>query len=81
MSKNSIHISHPDFSKVPKYLFWDTDFDAIDWRTKYIAVIRRVFERGDEIAKEEIKKFYGEELVSKTLSKTSIRPMRLYINK
>ena len=22
---------HPDFSKIPRFLFWDTNFDEIDW--------------------------------------------------
>lgn len=75
------NLAHPNFSKIPKYLFWDTDFDTIDWKAKAIAVIRRVNERGDDIAKEEIRRFYGEELVKKVLSKQSTRPMKLYINK
>ena len=22
---------HPDFSKIQRFLFWDTNFDEIDW--------------------------------------------------
>lgn len=71
---------HPDFSKVPRFLFWDTDFDAIDWKNKYIAVIKRVFERGDDEAKKEIERFYGKDLILKTLNPKSSKPIRLYIN-
>lgn len=73
--------AHPDFSKIPKFLFWDTDFDAINWKQKSTAVIKRIFERGDEAAKEEAIRFYGIELIKKVLSSQSSNPMKLYINK
>lgn len=72
---------HPDFSKIPRFLFWDTNFDEIDWKKKYVAVIKRVFERGDDEAKIEIEKFYGEELIKNVLNSKSTKPMHLHINK
>ncbi|WP_379964690.1 DUF6922 domain-containing protein [Epilithonimonas sp. UC225_85] len=72
---------HPDFSKIPRFLFWDTNFDEIDWKNKSTAVIRRVFERGNEEAKLEIEKFYGKDLVINVLNSNKIKPMRLHINK
>src|ERR1700678_2284711 len=30
---------HPDFSKLRRILFWDTDFDKIDWQQQQNAVI------------------------------------------
>lgn len=54
---------HPDFSIIREILFWDTDFHKIDWDTKYHAVIRRVFERGNAEEKREILHFYGKEKV------------------
>ncbi|WP_312196253.1 DUF6922 domain-containing protein [Epilithonimonas vandammei] len=72
---------HPDFSKIPRFLFWDTNFDEIDWKNKYVAVIKRVFERGDEEAKIEIEKFYGKELIISVLNSKSTKPMHLHINK
>ena len=72
---------HPDFSKIPRFLFWDTNFDEIDWKNKYVAVIKRVFERGDEEAKIEIEKFYGKELIKSVLDSKSTKPMHLHINK
>ena len=71
---------HPDFSKIPRFLFWDTNFDEIDWKNKYVAVIKRVFERGDEEAKIEIEKFYGKELIKSVLNSKSTKPMHLHIN-
>ena len=72
---------HPDFSKIPRFLFWDTNFDEIDWKNKYVAVVKRVFERGDEEAKIEIEKFYGKELIKSVLNSKSTKPMHLHINK
>ncbi|NDV93311.1 addiction module antidote protein, HigA family [Dysgonomonas sp. 521] len=44
---------------IRKMLFWDTDFEKIDWGRYRKAVIQRVFERGNEAEKEEIIRFYG----------------------
>jgi addiction module HigA family antidote len=44
---------------IRKMLFWDTDFDKIDWGRYRKAVIQRVLERGNEAEKEEIIRFYG----------------------
>ena len=49
----------PDLSKFRRVLFWDTDFDAIDWHMKKRAVIKRVFERGNNQEREEVIRFYG----------------------
>lgn len=46
LKRNSAH--HPDFSIIRKALFWDTDFDKIDWEKKYKSIIKRVFERGSD---------------------------------
>jgi len=58
---------HPDFTKLRRVLFWDTKMENIDWEKQKKAVIKRVFERGDEIEKEEIIRFYGQETVNKIL--------------
>ena len=44
---------------IRKVLFWDTDFDKIDWGCYRNAVIERVLERGDEAEKKEIARYYG----------------------
>jgi hypothetical protein len=54
--------SKEKYSKNPnikKSLFWDTDFDKIDWERYKKAVINRVWERGSKEEKEEIAHFYG----------------------
>lgn len=67
--KQKINLNYkPDTSKIRKVLFWDTDFEKIDWHQKMIAVIQRVWERGNEEEKQEIRRFYGNEAVEKALS-------------
>lgn len=49
----------PNLSKFRMSLFWDTDFSKIDWEQQYKAIIRRVFERGNEEEQNELARFYG----------------------
>ncbi len=44
---------------IRKMLFWDTDFDTIDWGRYRKAVVQRILERGNEAEKAEIIRFYG----------------------
>lgn len=44
---------------IRKSLFWDSDFNKIDWEKYKKAVITRVWERGNQSEKEEIARFYG----------------------
>lgn len=59
----------PDLSKIRKILFWDTDFNKIDWVRNRSAIIKRILERGNEIELKEIISFYGEEAISIELMK------------
>lgn len=45
-------------SAICRSLFWDTDFDTINWGRYKRAVIARVIERGNEAEKLEIARFY-----------------------
>ena len=74
---NSTH--HPDFTIIGKALFWDTDFDKIDWEKKYKAIIKRVFERGDDLQKQEIMRFYGRDKVKMATGKAAVKNSRLPI--
>lgn len=58
----------PAISKLRRILFWDTRIESIDWQRQYKAVIRRVFERGNEQEKKEIIRFYGKTKVDQFLS-------------
>jgi len=60
----------PDTSKLRPILFWDTQMDKINWTTQKEAIIKRVFERGNEVEKEEISRFYGIETINKILVKS-----------
>jgi len=55
--------SKPDLTKLRRVLFWDTKMENIEWEKQKKSVIKRVFERGNEIEKEEIVRFYGQENV------------------
>jgi plasmid maintenance system antidote protein VapI len=68
----------PNLSVLRKTLFWDTEFDKIDWTRNYKAVIKRVFERGNEIEKNEIINFYGKDKISEALNSTTTLPMNLH---
>lgn len=58
LNRNKIN-QNPDLSKIRKVLFWDTDMSKIDWQKQKKAVIQRIFERGNEIERKEIIRFYG----------------------
>ena len=57
----------PTISKLRRVLFWDTNFDKIDWELQKEAVIKRVFERGNEKEKKELTRFYGKEVINKII--------------
>lgn len=49
---------YPNKPNIRKILFWDIDFDRINWGMYKNAVIKRVLERGNMQEVEEIKRFY-----------------------
>lgn len=57
----------PNLKLIRPVLFWDTKFENIDWIKQKKAVIKRVFERGNEDEKNEIKRYYGEAAVKKIM--------------
>ena len=72
--KEKLGSKKPNLSLLRKSLFWDTDIDQIDWQKQSKAVIRRVFERGNETEKNEILRFYGREKVNSTISSIPRKP-------
>lgn len=58
----------PDLTKIRPALFWDTDFDKIDWNRQKRAVVKRIFERGLLGEKKEITRFYGVEMIRNILN-------------
>lgn len=65
--KRKQNTEHPDLTKLRPVLFWDTQMEKINWEKQKKAVIKRVFERGNEIEKEEIIRFYGKEVVNELI--------------
>lgn len=59
----------PDMKKLRKILFWDTDMNKINWQKNKRAVIERIFERGNQIEKDEITRFYGKSTIETILGK------------
>lgn len=71
----------PNLATIRKSLFWDTDISSIDWDKHYKAVIRRVFERGNETEKQELMHFYGNEKINTALHSVTGKPYTTYKNK
>lgn len=58
----------PNTNNFRKVLFWDTNFEEIDWNSNKKAIIKRVLERGNDKEIKEIISFYGRETISKEIS-------------
>lgn len=60
--------SRTDLPQLRPVLFWDTKINSIDWEKQKKAIIKRVFERGNEMEKKEIIRFYGAKTVDAILN-------------
>lgn len=58
----------PDIANFRSILFWDTKIDKLDWQKQYKAIIHRVFERGNDIEKTAITRFYGRTKIKSVLA-------------
>ncbi|SFD35043.1 helix-turn-helix transcriptional regulator [Algibacter pectinivorans] len=79
--KNKLEKNTPNLNLLRRSLFWDTDISKIDWQKQSVAVIKRVFERGNDIEKEEIKRFYSNEKIEEALAQGIRKPYTIYRNK
>lgn len=66
-TNSMLGIAHPDISKFRKALFWDTDFDTLEWQRNSEWIIQRVFEYGNESEIKETIRFYGKRKIINTL--------------
>lgn len=66
--KKKQQVDTPDLSKLRSVLFWDTNMSSINWEKQKNAVIKRVYERGDESEKDEINRFYGPDTVNEVIT-------------
>jgi len=55
-------------------IFWDVNFDKLDYDGKASFVIERVFERGDVDDIRQCRRYYGDELVTEALLKAKFLP-------
>ena len=62
--------STPNLNKIRKIVFWDTDFNLLDWEKQKSAIIKRIFERGNDREIREIISFYGLSTVKQTIDAT-----------
>lgn len=62
----SINKNIPVFEK---RIFWDVNFDLLDYDKKASFIIERVFERGDVQDIRNCRRYYGDELVKDVLMK------------
>ncbi|MFG4003365.1 helix-turn-helix transcriptional regulator [Flavobacterium aquidurense] len=62
-NKNENIKASPNLNLLRKVIFWDTDMKTIDWQKQKKAVVKRIFERGNEMEKKEISRFYGKQTV------------------
>jgi addiction module HigA family antidote len=57
----------PNLKSFRKALFWDTNFNQLDWERNKSAIIKRIFERGNEKEIKEIIDFYGSSTVKRII--------------
>ncbi|MCL6101428.1 MAG: hypothetical protein M1292_02910 [Bacteroidetes bacterium] len=59
-----------------KRIFWDVNFEQIDYDAKANFVIERVFERGDVEDIRQCRRYYGDEKVTEALLKAKYLPLQ-----
>lgn len=57
-----------------KRIFWDVNFEQLDYDFKAYFVIERVFERGDVEDIRQCRRYYGDEKVTEALLKAKYLP-------
>ncbi len=51
-----------------KRIFWDTNFDNLDYDKGYRSIIERVFDRGDINDIRQVRRYYGDDKVIEVLT-------------
>jgi len=73
MSENQKPIFH-------KRIFWDVDFEKLNYDTKVNFIIERVFERGDVDDIRNCRRYYGDEKITEVLLNAKFLPeTRMYL--
>ena len=60
--------------ELARRIFWDVDFDKLDYDAKASFVIERVFERGDVPDIRNCRRYYGDEKVASVLLNAKYLP-------
>jgi hypothetical protein len=58
-----------------KRIFWDVNFDKLDYDGKASFIIERVFERGDVDDIRQCRRYYGDEKVTQALLNAKFLPL------
>lgn len=66
-----VNMHKPIFNK---RIFWDVNFDSIDYVSKANFVIERVFEKGDVEDIRQCRRYYGDEKVTQALLNAKFLP-------
>ena len=59
-----------------KRIFWDVNFDSLDYDIRSGFIIERVFERGDVEDIRQVRRYYGDDLISTILLEAKFLPLR-----
>ena len=68
-------MSSKPFPILARRIFWDVDFDKLDYDGKASFVIERVFERGDVEDIRQCRRYYGDEQVVRALLEAKYLPL------
>lgn len=68
-------MTKPTKPELDKRIFWDVDFEKIDYDLRARYVIERVFERGDVQDIRNCRRYYGDEKVTEVLLNAKFLPL------
>jgi hypothetical protein len=66
----------PKKPQLSERIFWDVNFEALDFTSQSKFIIERVFERGDVNDIRLCRRYYGDDRVAGVLLKASFLPLR-----
>ncbi|MCO5275657.1 MAG: hypothetical protein M9900_12170 [Flavobacteriales bacterium] len=61
--------------ELDRRIFWDVDFDKLDYDAKAAFIIERVFERGDVPDIRNCRRYYGDEKIIEVLLNAKFLPL------
>jgi hypothetical protein len=60
-------MSQPEKPVLNKRIFWDVQFENLDYDNRYSFIIQRVFERGDIDDIRNVRRYYGDDKIAQSL--------------